>query len=157
MVLSMHPNLAPGHPATLPTLEAAAAFVLAGNATFVVFNPRTKASKRYKFEATGSPGYYKITAPVGKRPIYLGMAGPNGFLLTAKAQESMEHDKLQPIMLPLVKGITYVLNVIQGRKPDTYGQNFEIRHQGKCGKCGKARLKSADSVASGIGPECANI
>ena len=74
---------------------------------------------------------------------YIGLLTQAGLRLTAKSNASED--------APSVKAFRYAWNaLVNGVIPGT----LEIWHEGSCGRCGRT-LTVPESIASGIGPECA--
>lgn len=62
-------------------------------------------------------------------------------------------DKSWPVRL--VRRVLACIWHDQGSKPeDITGAGFELRHEGRCGRCGR-RLTVPESIDSGLGPTCA--
>lgn len=75
---------------------------------------------------------------------YLGMLESERFRLTRAS-------KMTPDSAPVRAFDFFVHNVIQlEREPGA----LEIWHEGRCGRCGR-KLTVPESIAAGIGPECA--
>ena len=74
---------------------------------------------------------------------YLGMLDERGFR-TTKAS------KLTPDSLP-VRGFAFFWKHIAA---GTMPPQMEVRHEGSCGRCGRA-LTVPESLDTGLGPECA--
>lgn len=127
-------------------------FALAGKATLTFKSERTEA--HYTFRITKSPGppfVYFVSVLTGPNNdadySYLGVIGgsarKNEFRLTAKSK--FTDDAL------CVKAFRWVWDAVRaGNLP----KRCAINHNGACGRCGRT-LTTPDSVASGIGPECA--
>lgn len=130
--------------------KAALTFILAGKsyATFV----STKSGNRYT---------YKIELAEKRNPTdmntwfvsllmgpdnwsnykYIGMIKNNQFRWTSKAKVAQD--------APSVLGFGFVFDSLQANAIN----NFEVWHEGKCGRCGK-KLTVPESIASGFGPDC---
>lgn len=52
------------------------------------------------------------------------------------------------------KVFAFALRIIAGKQ--SLPENYSIRHAGKCGRCGR-KLTDPTSIASGIGPDCAEM
>jgi hypothetical protein len=135
------------------TIEAARAFALAGNALLTLKSLKSGQHFTYKVQQAkadpmgtkafvGETWFVKVlcdgSADEGEFA-YLGMIRNGRFTLTraSKAGESA----------PSVKAFEFFM-----RMPVLHPQ-MEIRHEGKCGKCGRT-LTVPESIDLGIGPEC---
>ena len=130
-------------------------FILAGNATFTVSNPK---GERYTFRvrySKGGGGYkpawfiYLLTEPDNTSSYtYMGMLNSeNGTVrLSANSRYNLES-------LP-VKVANWALRCIWSELDIPLG--YTIQHAGKCGRCGR-KLTVPSSIESGIGPECAKM
>jgi hypothetical protein len=79
--------------------------------------------------------------PVGKLNVETGAI--------ALVRSTRFTDKSWPVRL-----VRRVLVAIwEGRGQDVESAGFFLRHEGKCGRCGR-RLTTPDSIDRGIGPEC---
>ena len=126
-------------------------FFQAGKATFTVENtqsgeyytycirtntyPNNDAVSRFVSLLTGSDNESDYT--------YLGMWRYGRFETTKASQ--------LPIESAPCRGIAYVIDVVEGRREEH--PLMKIRHEGKCGKCGR-KLTTPESLDRGIGPEC---
>lgn len=127
-------------------------FVTAGNATFTLSSVKTGVRYTYKVYSPKKINNKQIhfvlllTGPDNTNDYtYIGMINEGVFRTTAKS--TMGYDS------PPVAAIAFLCRQVMcaGKTPDSLG--LEFRHQGKCGRCGRA-LTVPDSVDKGLGPSC---
>lgn len=149
-------------PGNLRTAEAALAFITAGNAYFTIRSQKTGQRYTYRVSrAKPNAGYcqwckaepcrcvppYFVSLLSGPENTsdytYLGMIRDRVFRLTRAS-------KMNETSGP-VRAFRWVYERLVRRElpPQT-----EIWHEGRCGRCGRM-LTVPESVAAGIGPECA--
>lgn len=149
-------------PGNLRTAEAALAFITAGNAYFTIRSQKTGQRYTYRVsKAKPNAGYcqwckaepcrcvppYFVSLLSGPENTsdytYLGMIRDRVFRLTRAS-------KMNETSGP-VRAFRWVYERLVRRElpPQT-----EIWHEGRCGRCGRM-LTVPESVAAGIGPECA--
>ena len=124
-------------------------FVLAGKAILTVSSPDIHFTfkVRLKKKTEKYPDKYFISLLTGPENTndytYLGILEDDNVKLTKASQFQ---DDSRP-----VKAIRWAIKTIwtQSQPP----QGFEIRHAGRCGRCGRL-LTVPESIDSGIGPEC---
>lgn len=128
-------------------------FILAGNAIFTIQNP---AGERYTFKIVKKPASdrFKLTYFVKLLTgsdntndyTYLGLLNPVSLVAYPTKASKIQSNAL------VFKVLDWVLKLIREGKnvPDGY----VCCHEGRCGRCGRL-LTVPESVASGIGPECA--
>jgi len=123
--------------------------IFAGNATFTLVSKKTGA--RYTFKVRkpkndGPPVFFAslLTGANNETDFtYMGIAKKNGVRTTAKSSMTNESTP--------VKALDWALqNLDAGHMPET----MEVWHTGRCMRCGRL-LTVPESVASGIGPDCA--
>lgn len=122
-------------------------FILAGNARFTLKSGAT--GKRYTFKVSAAKGnVWFVNSLYGPDNTsdyaYMGIiTADKQFRTTAKSRFAADS--------PQVKAFSWAFaHILQGRIPDA----LEVWHEGCCGRCGRA-LTVPESIASGIGPECA--
>lgn len=124
-------------------------FMLAGNAYMTLRSART--GTRYTFRISQKKGarVWFVSTLYGSDNTgdysYVGMIDDNRhFRVTRKSRFTDES--------PQVKAFEWALRhlVEKGEVPD----QLEVWHEGRCGKCGRL-LTVPESIANGIGPECA--
>lgn len=130
------------------------AFMLAGNAIFTYRSQKTgtrftyKVSEADKKNPTDAPAFFVslLAGPDNMSDYtYLGMIKEGKFFAT-KASRHMEK---APSFVTFQWALTsFYKNVM------TMPANLEVWHVGRCGRCGRP-LTVPESVASGIGPDCA--
>ena len=132
------------------SIETARTFALAGNATLTISSLKTGARFTYRVkQACDSetkkprPGMYFVSLLNGPDNendyCYLGMVRDGRFTLTRASKAGNE--------APSVKAFAFFMTT-----PILHPQ-MEIRHEGKCGRCGRT-LTVPESIDAGIGPEC---
>ncbi len=126
-------------------------FVTAGKAIFTATNVARGTRLTFKVE---KPEIFRgeFFAAVMKGTdnendyLYVGMV-KEGTLFLRETKGSKHHAGS-----PEFEGLKLVLSIIAGRRPET--PLLDIQHAGKCGRCNRT-LTVPESIASGIGPECA--
>jgi len=151
-----------GQGGRLTTAADALNFILAGNAVFTLVSRATSARYTYKVsravdrvgrpsatlfknDTTGPMYFVSLLAGPDNTAdyVYLGIIRDNVFRLTKKS-------KLTRTSPPIV-AIEWALTKLQlGAMP----LQLEVWHTGRCGRCARL-LTVPESVARGIGPECA--
>lgn len=129
------------------TAEAAHCYILAGNARVTLVSPKT-----------GARFTYRVRRPRnGKDVRYVGvLTGPDNeadyaFLGTilADGRFSPSRDGAVSGDAPSARAFAWAWERLRaGRLP------CEVHHTGRCGRCGRT-LTVPESVATGLGPECA--
>lgn len=124
-------------------------FLFAGNATITLKSKKTDTHFTYKIRKSEdgklffvrllvSPEEYRYLACIfADKPYHLHHS--------AKSCSS--------IGAPSFQAMAYALKHIYA---DTIPDALEIRHEGACGRCGRA-LTHPDSIDRGIGPECSKL
>ena len=126
-------------------------FILGGKA-FVTLVSQTSGN-RYTYKITEADKRNPNDAPVyfvsllngpdnWSNYAYIGMIKNNLFAWTGKSKVSQE--------APSFIGFDFCFKALVAGSM----RGFEIWHEGKCGRCGR-KLTVPESIASGIGPECA--
>lgn len=138
--------------------EAIKRFILAGKAIFTLVSERT--ATRYTFKvskAEPNPQYHNqvptyfvnvLNGPDnGASYVYAGLLQDMGMgwgiRQTRGSRVSPSADSY--------KAISWYLSRVLNHRPV---EGVEFWHEGKCGRCGR-RLTVPESIAAGIGPECA--
>jgi hypothetical protein len=130
-------------------VSAAAAFVLAGNATFTLVSRKTGIRFTYKVRQPeeGKPHFVAVlTGPENSTDFtYLGVIRPGpSFARTAKS-------KIGPDAASCKAFDWFARQLLsRGQMPEA----VELWHEGKCGRCGR-KLTVPSSIETGLGPECA--
>ena len=137
--------------ATLADLEAVEVtrpsdFILGGNAEFSIQNMSSGIKYSYKVvKAPDSENLYFVRVAVGNSYEYAGTlrvySGGISYSKGAKGRYSNDD--------PPIKGLLFALTF------ERYGlrRPMIMYHHGRCAKCGR-KLKDAESVSRGFGPEC---
>lgn len=135
--------------AQITTAAHALKFILAGNASLTIkslksgehLTYRVQKPKANKAKANGPSHFIKVRT--GNDFAYLG------FIVDGRYVHGRNADL--PYNSPESRAFSWALDSLSaGRVPTT----CEIWHEGTCGRCGRA-LTHPESIASGIGPECA--
>lgn len=130
-------------------------FVTAGRALFTVETPEShytfKVTKKEATEQYSEAFFVQmLTGPENTSDYtYIGMLNPNSgeVRLTKKSKMTKETFAFRLLNRMLNR-------VWQDAHEDYQKHGYDIRHSGKCGKCGRTLTVPA-SLDSGIGPECA--
>jgi len=153
------PDLPGIEPGRFTTAQQALQFIFAGNAYFTL-----------RSRATGNRFTYRVATPKRARAKneefwYLSLLnGPDNdhnysYMANLKGRPRpglkprfWQTDKCRVGPdAPATKAFLWTLErLVAGRLPD----NLEVWHEARCGRCGR-RLTVPESIASGIGPECA--
>lgn len=132
-------------------------YVLAGNATFTLKNPKSGNRFTYKVKnAERDPEHCNtffvstLTGPDNERHYsYIGFitrkTSADDYVFIYGGRKA----KLGPLH-PQVRGFQWFFKYIENPEP------IEVWHVGKCGRCGRA-LTVPESIERGIGPECERI
>ena len=134
--------------------EAVLDYVLAGNATFTLLNTETGGRLTYRVQA---PKDYDPNRPVHFVKVLTGQDNLSDytFLGTIFNKADYRHGRKSPISLsaPSAMAFSYFWGsvIIQGLPA-----SIKVFHEGRCGRCGRT-LTVPESVASGYGPECAEM
>lgn len=127
--------------------DAAADYMLAGKATFTVKSLASGEHYTFRMEKLEDKDLWFVSLlTLGDTYTYMGVVDgyPLHFRLTKKSNYTES--------CKTVKVFRWCLgNVVLLRR---FPNNLEVRHEGTCGKCGRA-LTRPDSIDRGIGPECA--
>lgn len=129
--------------------EHAREYTFAGNATLTLSSERTGARYTFKVKAPKENRnnirfLMLLTGPDNENSYtYLGMVQDDQVKMTKAS-------KMTPDSLP-IKAFSYYL---QHLKTGQIAPKLEVRHEGSCGRCGRA-LTVPESIDRGIGPECA--
>jgi hypothetical protein len=151
-----------GHtPGILTDPAAVRDFVLAGNATITLVSKKTGARYTYRVkEVPADPGrapgpvshfVHVLTDPDNERGYtYLGNVYSRGGLV------DYGHGRKSRIEAgaPSARGFRWFFDKVVGAGEDPEAAGLEVWHEGRCGRCGR-KLTVPESIARGIGPECA--
>lgn len=135
----------------------AKAFLRAGNAKFTIKSLKTGKHYTYSIKAPWKNGRFDYDASVrfvkllvdGDQWIYIGSWFADTPWLGAGAKGNPDH--------PAFKALDWVIgqiNLAINHERDMPVE-LELWHEGTCGRCGRS-LTNPESIANGIGPECAN-
>jgi len=134
--------------AQLASGEQARAFVLAGRAIFTLVSAKTGARFTYRVSAPKDGGDIHfvsvLTGPNNTQDYeYLGIVRDGRFGLTRASRISAD--------APSAKAFAWAWpRIARGELPE----QLQVWHEGRCGRCGRA-LTVPESIAAGLGPECA--
>jgi hypothetical protein len=124
------------------TTAAVASFVFAGKATFTLKSKVTGNHHTYRVDLSKNGEVFFASVILNGSKLYVGIIpGDN-----RTAFRSTRASKL-PASHPAVRAFEWFL-----KNQDS--PQVELHHAGKCGHCAR-KLTHPDSIASGIGPECA--
>ena len=123
-------------------------FMLAGNATLTVQNPKTGNRYTYKIcqitneDGEKSPWFVKVLTGEDNTSsyTYIGFIRDGKFVCGRKSRISAE--------APSVRAFAWLWRNADDPSP------AEVYHEGKCGKCGR-KLTVPESIKTGFGPVCA--
>lgn len=126
--------------------EATKKFILAGKAIITLESEKTGNHFTYrvkKDEQKNLHWVYLLTGPNNCSDYsYLGRLVSGRFTTTKKSVTQID--------APSAAGFKYMCEWLgSGKMPP----HMRIRHEGKCGKCGK-KLTVPESIETGFGPEC---
>jgi hypothetical protein len=126
-------------------------FLTAGKATFTVDNGRGdwQTYKVAKSRDEANPVYFVsvMDGPDNQSSYaYIGLLDPNSgeMRVTRKSRYAEDHR--------FVRIARFALRVVFGKQELPAG--YDVKHAGRCGRCNRM-LTTPESLASGIGPECA--
>lgn len=149
--------------ARLESTGAVSRFLLAGDARFTLVSKATGTRYTYRVRRAepngrGEPPYFVSVLTGADNESSYSYAGlllappPNEsgqLLFKATAKSKVAEDA------PSVRGFKWFLRALfQGTGPEGFFAKAEFWHEGRCCRCGRA-LTVPESIASGIGPECA--
>ena len=156
-LLNPPPPLPGNTPGQLRTAQQVLAFMLGGNATFTIRSRKTGARFTYKVrKADPEPGrgvtwFVNLLngSDNGNDFAYMGVlyeweVGKPPHFKRTKASRVSES-------APSFRAFTWLWEALRG---GWLSSSVEVWHEGTCGRCGR-RLTVPESIAAGIGPECA--
>jgi hypothetical protein len=123
-------------------------FILAGNAYFTLRSAKTGTRYTFRVSKKKDGDVHFVSTMYGSDNTadyaYLGVIKNGQFTLTAKSRFTNDS--------PQAKAFGWAFDHIMGadRIPDV----LEFWHEGRCGRCARL-LTVPESIANGIGPECA--
>lgn len=131
----------------LDSASAVHAYALAGNATLTLQSVRTGVRFTYRLRAArdGKLTFVEVLTGADNEAAfaYLGTIRDDAFAHGRKSEISAT--------APSAAAFAWTWErVAAGHMPDT----LEVWHEGRCGRCNR-KLTVPESIASGIGPECA--
>jgi len=139
----------------LTTVEAVEAYMMAGNATFTLRSQATGTRFTYKVRKSkpqpGRDQVWFVSLLTGEDNensfTYMGLISTDGC--------HFRHTNASTISTsaPSFKAFSWFFNTLKAKR--TLHPSLEIWHDGRCGRCGR-KLTVPESVAAGIGPECAS-
>ena len=145
----------------LTDLKAVKSFVTAGRATFTLVSKRTL--KRFTFKTTMAVDPL-TNQPVKPERFYVKvLTGPDKYTFIGRLQGiPLEYKFISKPYgpaadAPSVKAFRWfwwMVNTVTLKGEERFLDQVEFWHEGSCGRCGR-QLTVPSSIASGIGPECA--
>jgi hypothetical protein len=134
----------------LLTTEAFNLFAFAGNATFTLVSKKTGARYTYRIRAADGKG--KVTHFVS---LLNGSDNEGDFAYLGHFfGPDYTHGKKSRVGFDAPSARAFAWFAAQLKKPGALPESLEVWHEGRCGACNR-KLTVPESVASGIGPECA--
>lgn len=135
--------------ARITNCQAARGFALAGKAIFTLRSAATGARYTFKVRKAKDKAIFFVSCLYGSANesdyAYLGIVdGENCFRVTAKSRFTNDSPQARAFEW------TWRRLVTLAELPEA----IEFWHEGRCGHCGRL-LTVPESIASGIGPECA--
>lgn len=130
--------------------EDAMTFLQAGNAIITIVSRKTETRFTYRVKACKENGrLFFVSVLAGPDNTssyhYIGVISDGVFKHTRKSTVTADAS--------CFKAFAWTYGQLSlGRLPD----QLEVWHEGKCGRCGKT-LTVPESIANGIGPECAKF
>lgn len=125
-------------------------FILAGNALFTIASVKTKKRFTYKiFKDRNIEDEFKVYSFIGNDNTNMSHYRKIGIIKKSEAQIKplSEHSKTLDSFIAI--DAVYLNLCI-----DFFMPSLEIWHEGRCCKCGRV-LTVPESIAMGVGPECA--
>jgi len=123
-------------------------FITAGNAYFTLRSQKTGTRYTFRIKKAKDSDTFFVSCLYGSDNTgdyaYLGIIKNCEFRITAKSRFTLDSPQVKAI----VWSFAHIMNA--DRIPDV----LEFWHEGRCGRCGRL-LTVPESIASGIGPECA--
>jgi hypothetical protein len=143
LLLGIRVASTPGMQLQGPAIET---FVLAGNAIFTLSNPNTGGRFTYRVRASKRDPSLRLvsvlTGPDNSSDYtYLGLVNGEGRFFHGK-KSTIASDA------PSVKAFAWFWNHVENPAPAI------VQHEGRCGRCNR-KLTVPESIATGLGPECA--
>lgn len=126
--------------------DQAVAFMMAGKARVTFRSTVTGQRFTYKVVVKGSVAFVSVLTGPDNSASYT-------YLGTIFGGTTYRHGRKSPIgqAAPSARAFEWAFGHLSaGRLPAT----LEVHHEGTCGRCGRA-LTVPESIASGLGPECA--
>ena len=121
------------------------AYVLAGNATFTVVNPRTTARFTFRVRASrdGKVHFVSVLNGADNASAYTYL----GFIRDGAYRHGGQKARIGATA-PSARAFAWFWDHVGNPLP------AEVLHEGRCGRCGRV-LTVPESIESGLGPECA--
>jgi hypothetical protein len=140
-------HLDPSSPHQMTNVDQVRTFVLAGNARFTL-----------RSKATGTRFTFKVRQPAENKPHFVSLLNGSSNEEDYKFLGTIFPDGYRPGRrssitpdAPSAKAFTWFWKKLgEGKLSD----QLEVWHEGRCCRCGRT-LTVPESIASGIGPECA--
>lgn len=137
------------HAAQLTDHAALLRFALAGNARLTLVSERTSTRFTFQLRASENDAVRFVSVLTGADNeadfSFLGTIFVDGLGYRYSLRSSLQHD------VPSARAWAWFWrHIAAGRM----APNCEVWHEGRCGRCGRA-LTVPQSIATGLGPECA--
>lgn len=128
-----------------------AQFIFAGNATFTLTSKRTGQSFTYKIREGKPMG---SRAPKLFASVLTGPDNTADYTYMGVVERAGERAQLVPTRASAINVNAPSWRALEWFVQHTDSDAVEFRHEGRCGRCGRA-LTVPSSIDSGLGPECA--
>lgn len=138
----------------LTTMEDVREYAFAGNATMTLVSVRTGARFTYRVRRPGpdTPWFVSLLRGQDNENDYQFM----GTIFKHTANDYVYRHSFKSKIgasAPSARAFEWFFNRVRdGRMPES----LEVWHEGHCGRCGR-KLTVPESLARGIGPECAGV
>ncbi len=128
-------------------------FLFAGNATFTLQSVESGTHFTYRVRARNGRGggrepFFASLLVAPDTYAYLGVLEPRGLRITANSRISAG--------APGFKALDWFMRELARTKLDAVPAKVLFRHEGACGRCGRA-LTTPASIDTGFGPDCAEM
>lgn len=128
-------------------------FLFAGRAVFTITSTKTGASFTYKFAVP------RDDRSGGEGPMFASLlTGPDNLsdytYMGVVTGYNTRHVTVRPTRASKVAESAPSFVALKGFLANLTDERVEFRHEGRCGRCGRA-LTVPSSIDSGLGPECA--
>lgn len=143
-------------PGQITTLEAAQAYVLADNATFTLVSKKSRARYTYRVRSVQPDASGRVSSVTHFVNVMNGPENETNYVYLGNIRRgpSYDHGRKSKISdsAPSARAFEWFFNRAL-LEPALFDQ-VEVWHDGRCGACGR-KLTVPESIARGLGPECA--